>query len=291
MGQRGIKTILGIIGALALLSGCSSLPRYQAHEAAVFRSPQTGTLADSLWSQRFDPTAARMALNLYDSLAHLDSSSLQLWAHLSHARYFVANYLEEDLHLKDSLFLQGYEDLQQIISRNSTYEGLLFSTGDEGKAIQTLGEEYTENLYWGIANYGQWLATKGELIRLGQRRLVLSTLEHVHELDSSFYFGGYDRFLGAVLCRDPLVTGDLSAAEAAFRRSMQAEPDYLGTYTLMAGFYARRTHNRELYYSLLTKVMTANPEPDRPYYPENLMEKRRAELLLIQAERENWFLP
>ena len=245
--------------------------------------------ADSLWALRADKADAEFAMELFHQLANTDSTSIQLWAKLSRSYYFRGQYLTDSHPDKDSLFLKGYEASQTVLKQNSEYRNLLFSTGDEGMAVRGLEKNSLEALYWGLANYGQWLATKSRLVRMGQRELIWATLEHIHDLDSTFYYGAYYRYKGALLGRDPETENDTIAMRIAFNQAIKISPDYLGNYTLMAQYYCPKTKDKDLFYSLLTRVVTATPNPDLPYYPENLYEKAIAERLMIKAEKENWF--
>lgn len=281
------------LGSLILLVSCSGLRPVERVSATPVQEIPLLTLvtADSLWDARHYPEAAEQALFFYKHLSTQDSLDLHIWTRLSRTLYFNALYLEHDPAVQDSLYLAGYEVSQAILQRNPEYQQLLLSTGDEKIAIRGLDREYLDAMYWGIANYGQWLATKGELVRKAQRTLVLTTLEYIHELDSSYYFSAYERYLGALLCRDPMAEGELDQARAAFDAAIEAYPDYLGTYTLMARYYCRATGDKDLFYNLLTTVVTSTPGTDLPYYPENEHERQLAERLMIQAENEKWFVP
>jgi len=245
--------------------------------------------ADSLWSLRADKASAQAALEVFQHLAESDSTSIQLWAKLSRAYYFSGQYLTQSPQVQDSLFLQGYGVSQTVLKQNSEYRNLLFSTGDESMAVRGLDKNFLEALYWGMANYGQWLATKSSLIRKGQRELIWATLEHIHDLDSTFYYGAYYRYKGALLGRDPETENDTTGIREAFDEAIRISPDYMGNYTLMAQYYCPLAQDKNLFYSLLTKVVTTIPTPDLPYYPENVYEKALAERLMIKAEKENWF--
>lgn len=185
--------------------------------------------------------------------------------------------------------MKGYEASQTVLKQSSEYRNLLFSTGDEKMAVRGLDESSIDALYWGIANYGQWLSTKSSLVRMGQRELFLVTLEHINDLDSTYYFGAYYRFKGALIRRDPESENDTTRIKHAFEEAIRIAPEYLGNYTLMAQNYCPLANDKNLFYQLLTKVVTAAPNPDLPYYPENVYEKALAERLMIKAEKENWF--
>jgi hypothetical protein len=245
--------------------------------------------ADSLWSLRADTANAQAALAVFQQLAESDSTSIELWAKLSRAYYYCGQYLTHVPQTQDSLFMRGYEASQTVLKQNSNYRNLLFSTGDEGMAVRGLDDNSIEALYWGMANYGQWLTTKSSLVRKGQRELIWATLEHINDLDSTFYFGAYYRFKGALLGSDPETQVDTSRIKKAFEESIRIAPDYFGNYTLMAQYYCPLAKDKNLFYQLLTKVVTATQNPDLPYYPENIHEKALAERLMIKAEKENWF--
>ncbi|NQV40821.1 MAG: hypothetical protein HQ506_00575 [Candidatus Marinimicrobia bacterium] len=264
-------------------------PDIPATPGTIYTIDATIENADSLWSLRADKANAELALALFKQLSESDSTSVLLWAKLSRAYYFCGQYLTDSPSMQDSLFLRGYEVSQTLLRQNSEYRKLLFSTGDEGMAVRGLDKNSLESLYWGLANYGQWLATKSSLVRLGQRELIWATLEHIHDLDSTFYYGAYYRYKGALLGRDPKTENDTTGMRKAFDEAIRVSPDYLGNYTLMAQYYCPKTKDKDLFYSLLTKVVTASPNRDLPYYPENLYEKALAERLMIKAEKEKWF--
>ncbi|MCF7825810.1 MAG: TRAP transporter TatT component family protein [Candidatus Marinimicrobia bacterium] len=255
------------------------------------QKPITITLgyADSLWLLRADTANAQAALEVFKQLAASDSTSIEIWAKLSRSYYFCGQYLTQAPQARDNLFMQGYEVSQTVLNQNSNYRNLLFSTGDESIAIRGLDKTFIEALYWGMANYGQWLATKSSLVRLGQREIIWATLEHINVLDSTFFYGAYYRFKGALLGRDPETEKDTARIKRAFDEAIQRSPDYLGNYTLMAQYYCPRAKDKNLFYQLLTKVITTKPNPDLPYYPENLYERVLAERLMVKAEKENWF--
>jgi tetratricopeptide (TPR) repeat protein len=244
---------------------------------------------DHLWAARVDSQTAYQALAAYVELAEQSPASIPLWSGLAHAYYYCAHYFDLPTAVRDSLYLEGYEASQSILNRDDEYRSLLFSTGDERVAVQGVDVRLIDALYWGMANYAQWLVTKGELVQLGQRDLIQTTLEHIHDLDSTYYFGAYYRFMGAFLARDPAGASDTTAVRTAFEKALEIAPDYLGNYTLMAQHYCPQVGDKNLFYSLLTKVLTYTDSPDIPYYPENIHEKRLAEHLMMAAEKEDWF--
>jgi len=284
--QVGQILILGLI--MAAVSCTANKPT----DEPVLPEPSfpiTLDQADLFWSERMDSVKAKQALDIYFQLAGEDTLTIDLWSRLSRAYYYYGQFFDHDPIYRDSLFMQGYIVSQSILKQNSEYNNLLFSTGDEKMGILGLDEQYVDVLYWGMANYGRWLETKGPLVRLGQRDLVMATLEHIHDLDSSYYHGAYYRYKGALLTRDPSANQDTSAIRDAFETAIRIAPDYLGNYTFMAEYFCPRVKDKDLFYSLLTTVITSAPKPGLPYFPENEHEKKLAERLMLRAESETWF--
>ncbi len=246
-------------------------------------------VADSFWALRADTAFANRAVQAYVELVEANPGSITLGSKLSKAFYYKAQYLTLKASQRDSLFMRGYEASQTVLNNNNAYRDLLFSTGEESMAIRGLDIQFIDALYWGMANYGQWLSTKGALVRLGQRDLHWTTLEHIYDLDSSYYYGAYYRYKGPLLARDPATQSDTLAIRLAFEKAIEIAPDYLGNYTLMARYYCPLIKDKDLFYRLLTTVITSSPNPALPYSPENLYEKELAERLMIKAEKEKWF--
>jgi len=279
-----------IISLAVLLFACAATDFHESKSNFARSKSITIALADSLWALRADSANAYYALACFKQLAEKDSSSIEIWSKLSRAYYFIGQYLTPEAQIRDSLLMAGYEASQTILNQNSKYRNLLFSTGDENIAVRGLDISCIDALYWGMANYGQWLATKGTLVRLGQRELIWTTLKHVNDLDSNYYFGAYYRYKGGLLARDPATQSDTLAIRKAFEKAIQISPDYLGNYTLMARHYCSLTGDKNLFYQLLTKVITSKSNTSMPFYAENLYERGLAERLMIKAENENWFI-
>ncbi len=277
------------ISITAIFLACTSSNIPITPDTPTLSEAVTLNTADSLWELRADTLNAKSSLMAYKQLAESDSSSLEIWAKLSKAYYYCAQYLHHSSQVRDSLFMLGYETSQTILKQNSDYRNLLFSTGEESMAVRGLDLNSVDALYWGMANHGQWLSTKGTLVRLGKRELIWTTLEHIHDLDSSYYHGAYFRYKGALLARDPQSQTDLEAIRLSFEKAISLSPEYLGNYTLMAQYYCPLAKDKNLFYELLTKVVTATPNQSLSYYPENMAEKELAERLMIKAEKENWF--
>lgn len=250
-------------------------------------------LADSLWSNRNDPDNALNALYAYEYLAQQDSANLPVWSKLVHATYFYAEYiLPQNQSRRDSLFAVGYNITKETLQRSKPYQSVLMTSGDSQLALKSLEFPYIQILYWGTACLAQWSATKGEIVQRGQRNWILAAMNHIHDLDSTFYFGGYDRIMGALLCIDP-VAGENALVEAkqCFDRAIAIEPDYLGTYILEARYYAPRVRDEALFTELITTVRKTNLDLKKPYGPENYFEKKRCEYLVKISTEQNWFKP
>lgn len=248
-------------------------------------------LADSLWSKRYEPDNALDALFAYECLASQDSTDLAVWSKLVHAHYYYAEYIsQQNLTLRDSLFAAGYNVTKEVLRHSIPYQSVLQTSGDPQLALKSLDLSYTSILYWGTACLAQWSATKGEIIQRSQRGWILAALNHINTLDSTFYFGGYERFMGALLCIDPVAGSDaLVEAKKYFDRALAIEPDYLGTYILEARYYAPKVRDKVLFDKLTNTVEQAKVDLGKPFGPENYFEQKRCEILIQTANKDGWF--
>jgi len=288
------RVLISIIFSVFIFVNCAGKARKPAPKPIGQISPHfeiSLRLADSLWANRTNPDNALDALYAYEYLAQKDSTNLPIWSKLVHAYYFYAEYIQSQNQVRrDSLFGIGYNITREMLKRSKPYQSVMVTAGDPLLALKSLESPYEQILYWGTACLAQWSATKGEIVQRGQRKWIFAALNQIHDLDSTFYFGGYDRFMGALLCVDP-AAGQNAPDEARkyFDVAREIAPDYLGTYILEARYYAPLVQDEALFNQLLATVRTAELDLKKPYGPENYFEKRRCEYLELAASEKGWF--
>lgn len=288
-GKSGRSSAVGCVGLLvaALAAGCAgrkstiaSGPPPAAPADSTAARTDLRAQADALWAHRGQGDTARLALEAYLK-ASAGASDPALLARLSRAYYLVANYVETDAARKDSLFLKGVEAAEKGLALHPGFLKVFRETQDEKKAVQELGPESIESLYWYSANLGKWASTKSLMVRLGNKGKLEAYNKRVMDLDERFFHGAPHRFFGALPTKVP--GGDLNVSRKHFEKAIEIEPNYFGTRTLYAELYAtkardRATFDRQLDYVIATP---ASSLPDAE--PENRYEQELAKKLKEQA--------
>ncbi len=238
--------------------------------------------AELLWEQRGIPEKAREMLNAYLAAAEANPSDIDLLARLTRAYYLVANYVETDPEKKDELFTKGLERGERTLGLIPGFRKIYEETQDVKKAIQGVGLEGIEALYWTGANYGKWAAEKNVLVRLGNKSKIEAYNQRVMDLDRNFFYGAADRFFGALPTRVP--GGDLNLSKFHFEKSIELAPNYFGTRTLMAEYYATKAQDRETFVKQLEYVINTPYDIIPEITPENKYEQEYAKKLLGRVD-------
>lgn len=248
-------------------------------------SPEAQTLknaADELWELRGNPDDARKMLEAYIKASEADPSNIDLLARLSRAYYLVANYVEDDKEKKDELFTKGLETGERALGIHPGFRENYEKTKDEKKAILEVGMEGIEAIYWTGANLGKWASDKNLLVRLGNKSKLEAYNQRVFDLDRNFFYGAADRFFGALPTRVP--GGDLNLSKFHFEKSIEIEPNYFGTRTLFAEYYATKAQDRETYIELLQYVINTPYDIIPEIAAENKYEQEYAKKLLERVD-------
>lgn len=262
----------------AISSGGAPTPAAPADTAAA---PSLRAEADALWAGRGHPDTARLALAAYRKASEAPGADAALFARLSRSIYLVANYVETDAARKDSLFLEGVVAAERGMSLHPGFLKVFNETKDEKKAVLELGMESIEAIYWYSANLGKWAATKGLMVRLGNKAKLEAYSKRVLDLDEKFFHGAAHRFFGALPTKVP--GGDLKVSRQHFEKAIAIEPNYFGTRTLYAELYATKAQDKETFHQQLDYVI-ANPPGALPdAEPENRYEQAFARQLKEKA--------
>lgn len=279
---------VAVISALAavLLVGCAGRktmilekPKTAATEAdpAALRAE-----ADALWEQRGDTTKAREALDTYQRAFAADPTNVALGARLARAYYLVGYYVEKKPTVQDTLFLRGAEIGERTLATNPAFRENYSKFKDEKKALALLNASYLEAIYWTGANLGRWASTKGMMTRLGNKGRIEAYNRRVRELDDSFFHAATHRFFGALPTKVPF--GNMDESKREFEAGVAKEPNYFGTRTMFAEFYAIKRQDRKIFKEQLEYVINGDPAALPDVEPENRYEQEIAKKLLAKID-------
>lgn len=239
------------------------------------------------WNKRSNKKNAAVSTFFLEKAISLEPNNLELKLLLSRAYHFEAYYIESDPALKDSLFLAGAQLAVSIVRGSEAFIDAMETTQSDSmvkvtEAIALVEKEYLDALYWWATNMGRYLSGKSVRDRLEYRELGESLMHRVFALDPDYFYGGPNRFFGALYARLPGV--ELSQSEEYFQKAIDRFPDYLGTYVLRARFLHTKAGDREKFRGDLTHVINADPSNIPDVMPENLYEQKIAEALLADED-------
>ncbi len=156
---------------------------------------------------------------------------------------------------------------------------------DFQKALDQFGKDDVPAVFWTANAWGNYLnLNRDNVDALAQLPKVEAMMKFVLKYDPSYFYGGAHLFFGTILGSLPaMFGGDTVASRENFEKAIQASGGkFLMAYFYYAKSYAVMTQNKELFESLLNKVIDA---PENLLPDENLaneIAKQKAEALLKQ---------
>lgn len=263
------------------------------HSATYEKGQATGTAEQSatllqegltLWDGRDDGEKLKAALAKFEAAYNADPTNRQAATLLTRGWYFWGDVKtdveEEKLTAWDTAVKWG----GRCMAINAEFTALVNDGGEnERAAVRVMKAEDAGCLYWTASALGKWAKIKGFATLLKHKDTVKTYIEKVEEVDQDFYYAGPDRYFGAYYSVAPsFAGGDLDKSQIRFDKSIEAQPDYLGTKVLKAQYYATKRQDSELFDKLIEEVLTADPDAIPEIGPENRAEQAKAERLKSQ---------
>ena len=246
--------------------------------------------ANAAWDQRTDRKQAKAAIDALKAATDIDPSDAEALTNLSHAIYFYA-----DCHLrwddsKPDLYKGTHEEGVEYAERALSALSPEFADAMAGgarieEAIEFLDSTAVPALYWRSSNLGRWAVLESFATLLSYKDETRAVMEFCLAENPGYWYQGPDRYFGVFYARTPsFAGGDMRRAAEHFNASIEAQPDYWGTRTLMAEEWAVKEDNRALYEQLINYVLEGDPEVIPYIKPENLCEQRKAQKLKDQID-------
>ncbi len=286
-----------LVLALAMLLPCGCAGRKavwkdgDGDQGAAAASSDTAALiakGDENWGKRTDPAAIRAAIAEWEKAATVDGKNVELLSKITHGYYFLADgYLRADqkeyLATMDKAVKWGEK---AMIAASPEFEAKMRDGGKIPDAVKLVPKSGVPAMYWYASALGKWAKMKGFAVLLGQKDNVKATMDRCLELDPTFYYGGPHRYFGAFYAVAPAFAGgDLEKSKVHFNKSLEIEPNYVGTKVLWAAELSVKEQDEDTFEKLLNEVLAAPDDAIPELTPEIIVEKGKAkELLANQHE-------
>lgn len=261
----------------------------QTAAATGSTSTDTGDIAegDAHWAGRTSPDEIKAAIAAWEKAAGDDSKDVDLLVKITRGYYFLADgYLrsneKEYLAMMDKGVKWGE---RAMIAASPEFEKKMREGAKYPEAVKSVGKEGVAAMYWYASSLGKWAKMKGFAVLLGQKDNVKATMDRCLQLDPNFYYGGPHRYFGAYYAIAPsFAGGDLEKSKVHFKKSLEIEPNYVGTKVLWAAELAVKQQDEEMFDKLLNEVLAAPDDVIAELKPEILVEKQKAKELLAQKD-------
>ncbi len=270
---------------LATVAGCGGAHKgsYEVGTASGAASATKVEEADALWEQRGDAARLQDALNKYEEAYNEDPTNRHVLERLVRGYYFLGDGHKTEMADKLADWDTSITWGKHCLALNSEFTALLEKGESEDQAIRAATAEDVPCVYWMASALGKWSKAKGLGPTLKNLPIVKAYQTRVGELDPDYFYGGPDRYWGAVWAAIPSFAGrDLDKSRKHFDAAIAAYPDHLGNRVLLAEYWAVMSQDKAVYESTLKEVLSMPTDAIPGLEPEQEAEKRKAETLLAE---------
>jgi len=187
-----------------------------------------------------------------------------------------------------ALFLKGREYALRAMPREQKFRAVL---SQPYEALESYVGEFSRKdvpvLFWFASCWAGWIGVSTESVEaIADLPKVILLMERVLELDETYYYGGAHLFMGVYKSAKPKAYGgEPEAARDHFERALEiGKGDFLMAYVYYADNYARKIFQRELFVSLLERVLASPADSIPELTLINTLAKIRAQDLLDDVE-------
>ncbi len=186
------------------------------------------------------------------------------------------------------LYLRGREYALRAMTRHPELSAVL---SEPYQVLQdyvgTFSRRDVPALFWFSSCWGGWVSVTSDSVRaLADLPRVVLLMERVIELDETYNYGGAHLFMGIYKSAKPRAYGGKpEEARQHFEKAIEiGKGDFLMAYVYYAESYARKTFQKDLFVSLLEKVLDTPADRVTELTLINTIAKTRAEKLLQRVE-------
>jgi len=289
------KTTINLI-LIFLLQGCASKVQGWKNEMLPNELTQEEVLvlldqAEFAWSNREKRDQLQIALTNFEKVFFStgvlppQKDRVFLSAHLAQGYYQLGDYHQHVVEKKLRAYKMGGEWAERGLGLNPYFKKAVIEHGHFVPGIKYLDKEYAGVMYWYLANIGKWALYSGVNTSLKYKELLKVMAARLEVVDSTYFHGGVYRVLGAFYAVLPSYAGgDLDQSWNYFQKSLKIAPDYVGTKILLAQAFAVFRNDGQLFKQVLNEVVNRKLDKASVFYPENLLEQRKAKDLLNSYE-------
>lgn len=204
---------------------------------------------------------------------------------------YALGFVEDIDSERAKIFYQRATDYAMRLVRQDAKLAKAFDgTVDDLKAeLAKRGKDDVPGIFWAAFGMGSYLNLSPSPDAIAMLPKAQAMMKFVATVDSAFYYGGADMFLGTLYGRRPaLLGGDSLLSRQHFERALRINGGkFLMTQVYFAWSYATQTLNETLFDELLTSVDQASIDIFPKFRLGNAIAKKKSKLL--RAKKEDLF--
>jgi len=253
------RRILLLFLLIAVLTGCAT--------SKTMTVAATASLLEDVAkasSKQSDLMLIRMGMPSYLMLidgmveALPDNKRLLISAAQFYTSYASAFIQDEDKVYATALYAKAREYALRALEQNGFKNPATRPFDDFENGLYDLGKKDVPYLFWAASCWGSWISlNQGSMEAMAELPRVELLMKRVLELDEAFYYGGAHIFMGVLDASKPRVAGgDLDRARDHFLKAIElGDGKFLMARVYYANYYAKKAFDRELFISILEKVL------------------------------------
>lgn len=212
-----------------------------------------------------------------------DNERLLLAAAQSYSSYATAFVGADDAAFRDALLLRAKTYALQALEQRGIPAPSSAPFEDFERRVGGMTRSDTPYVFWSASCWGSWIGAHTDSITaIAELPRVEALMRRALALDETYYYGGPHIFMGVLYASRPAVAGgSLELSQKHFLKAIEiGQGKFLSAYVYYADYYARKAFDRELFVSVLNKVL----ETPAAIVPEltllNTVARQKAEALL-----------
>jgi hypothetical protein len=242
--------------------------------------------AEAAWAERGDEAKLQEALTAYESILKADPTNRTVAARLTRGWYFWGDSFSDDKDTKLERWEKAIEWGKACIALNDDIRNRIANGEKERDAVTAAVKADVPCLYWTSSALGKWGKLSGLAKTIKHLPTVKAYMSKAEELDETYFHYGPSRYWGAYFSIVPSFAGrDFDVSAEHFAHSLQGAPNYLGTRTLRAEFWAVGSQDAQAFVDDLNYVINAEASAAADVQPENEKEIAKAKKLLTQLDQ------
>ena len=196
---------------------------------------------------------------------------------------YALGFVEDSSKLRASLFYLRARDYGlRILFKNDDFkENFSGDVTDFKKALDEFGKDNIPAIFWTANAWGSYInLNRDNYDALADLPKAEAMMNFVLKYDESYFYGGAHLFFGTIQASlPPMFGGDTTSARVHFDKAIQfSDGKFLMIYYYYAASYAVMRQDKELFESLLHKVIDA---------PENLLVEQNLANQIAKSKAEN----